>query len=394
MVAGNDQAVARTKKGEDGARMGKREQTKFIPINIPLLGKEEKEAVMAVLDSGILTNASYEGGKYVREFEGKVRAKVGTKHAIAVNSGTAALHTSLAAYGVGHGDEVIVPAFTFEATANVVLACGAQPVFADIREDYNIDPDDVRRKVGKKTKAIIPVDVYGYPADLDEIREIADRSSIKMIEDAAESLGAEYHGRPAGKTDHAGCFSLYATKVITSGEGGAITTDDDEFADTVRMVRNHGMRDGYDTRVLGFNYRMPELLAAIASVQMDRLDGYVEKRRKNSRELTDRIGGLKGVGLTQRATDRTHVWYLYTAFMERKRDEVRQKLRARGVGATPYWESPVSKMPLYRKLGFGDVRVPMADRAARHVLSLPVHPGLGSKEMEYVADEFVKAVRG
>jgi perosamine synthetase len=371
-----------------------RREMKPIPINIPLIGKEEKEAVMAVLDSGILTNASYEGGKYVREFEAKVRAKVGTKHAIAVNSGTAALHTSLAAYGVGPGDEVIVPAFTFEATANVVLACGAEPVFADIKEDYNIDPDDVRRKVGKKTKAIIPVDVYGYPADLDEIREIADKASIKMIEDAAESLGAEYHGRPAGKTDHSGCFSLYATKVITSGEGGAITTDDDEFADLARMVRNHGMRDGYDTRVLGFNYRLPEVLAAIASVQMDRLDGYVEKRRKNASALTEQIAGLEGVGLRQRATDRTHVWYLYTVFLEEKRDGVREKLRARGVGAAAYWESPVSQMPLYKKLGFGEVKVPMAERAAGHVLSLPVHPGLGAEEIDYVATEFVKAVRG
>jgi dTDP-4-amino-4,6-dideoxygalactose transaminase len=213
---------------------------KFIPINIPLLGKEEKEAVQAVLDSGALTNASYEGGKYVREFEAKLKAKVRTKHAIAVSSGTAALHTSLVAYGIGTGDEVIVPAFTFEATANVVLACGARPVFADIKDDYNIDPGDVRKKLGRKTKAIIPVDVYGYPADLDEIGEMAEKSGVKVIEDAAESLGAEYRGRPAGKTDQAGCFSLYATKVITSGEGGAITTDDDEFADKVRLVGTTG----------------------------------------------------------------------------------------------------------------------------------------------------------
>jgi perosamine synthetase len=367
---------------------------KFIPINIPLLGKEEKDAVQAVLDSGLLTNASYEGGKYVKEFEGKLEAKVRTKHAIAVNSGTAALHTSLVAYGIGQGDEVIVPAFTFEATANVVLACGAKPVFADIKEDYNIDPRDVRKKVGRKTKAIIPVDVYGYPADLDEIREIADGSSIKVIEDAAESLGAEYHLRPAGKTDHAGCFSLYATKVITSGEGGAITTDDDEFADLARMVRNHGMREGYDTRVLGLNYRMPELLAAIASVQMDRLDGYIAARRKNSKALTELITPLKGVELRQDSTDRKHVWYLYTTFIAKKRDEVRQRLRARGVGAAAYWELPVNRMPLYKDLGFGGLKLPMAESAAGHVLSLPVHPGVKAQELEFVAAEFLKAVRG
>jgi perosamine synthetase len=367
---------------------------KFIPINIPLLGKEEKDAVQEVLDSGALTNASYEGGKFVREFEGKLKAKVGTRHAIAVNSGTAALHTSLAAYGIGPGDEVIVPAFTFEATANVVLACGAKPVFADIKGDYNIDPRDVRKKVGKKTKAIIPVDVYGYPADLDEIREIADKSAVKVIEDAAESLGAEYHGRPTGKTDQSGCFSLYATKVITSGEGGAITTDDDDFADLARLVRNHGMRGGYDTRVLGFNYRMPELAAAIASVQMDRLDGYVEARRRNAKTLTELISNVKGVELRQDATDRTHVWYLYTLFLAKKRDEIIQKLRARGVGAAAYWETPVNRMPLYKRLGFAGLELPAALSAAGHVLSLPVHPGVNEADIEFIAEEFAKAVKG
>lgn len=365
----------------------------FIPINIPLLGKEEKDAVMAVLDSGLLTNASYEGGKFVKEFEGKLKARVGTKHAIAVNSGTAALHTSLAAYEIGPGDEVIVPAFTFEATANVVLACGAKPVFADIKEDYNIDPADVLKKVNKKTKAIIPVDVYGYPSDLDEIREIADRHSLKVIEDAAESLGAEYKGRPTGKTDHSGCFSLYATKVITSGEGGAITTDDDEFADRARLVRNHGMQAGYDTRVLGFNFRLPEMAAAVASVQMDRLDGYIEARKKNSKALTETISQTKGVELRQESDDRRHVWYLYTVFLAKRRDEVMKKLRANGVGAAVYWETPVNMMPLYERLGYATNTLPVAQSAAAHVLSLPVHPGVKEPEIQYIAQEFAKAVR-
>ena len=182
----------------------------------------------------------------------------------------------------------------------------------------------------KKTKAIIPVDVYGYPADLDEVREIADKHSIKVIEDAAESLGAEYKGRPTGKTDHSGCFSLYATKVITSGEGGAITTDDDEFADRVRLVRNHGMQAGYDTRVLGFNYRMPEMAAAIASVQMDRLDGYIEARRRNSKALTETISRMKGAELRQDSSDSKHVWYLYTVFLAKK--EGRGHEEAQGAG--------------------------------------------------------------
>jgi perosamine synthetase len=367
---------------------------KFIPINVPLLGKEEKDAVMAVLESGLLTNASYEGGRCVREFEAKLRSRAGTKHAVAVNSGTAALHASLVAYGVGPGDEVIVPAFTFEATANVVLACGAKPVFADIRDDYNVDPADVKKKVTRKTKAIIPVDVYGYPADIDEVREIADRRSLKVIEDAAESLGAEYRGRAKGKTDHSACFSLYATKVITSGEGGAITTDDDEFADRVRLVRNHGMKKGYDTQVLGFNFRMPEVSAAIASIQMDRLDAYVAARTRNSEALTQAIGDTEGVRLTQTAADRKHVWYLYTLFVSKRRDEVMQRLRAAGIGAAAYWETPVNRMPLYRRLGYSGARVPKAVRAAGHVLSLPVHPGVTGPEIGLIGEEFVKAVRG
>jgi perosamine synthetase len=367
---------------------------KFIPINIPILGKEEKEAAMAVLDSGMLTSASYEGGKYVREFESKLARKVKTKHALAVSSGTAALHTSLVAYGIGHGDEVIVPAFTFEATANVVLASGARPIFADVKPDYNIDPDDVRRKITKKTRAVIPVDVYGYPADLDEVREIADKASMRVIEDAAESLGAEYHGRPAGKTDHAGCFSLYATKVITSGEGGAITTDDDDFADAARLVRNHGMRKGYDTSILGFNYRMPEIQAAIASVQMDRLDSYVKARTNNARALTERLSGVKGVELTQASPDRTHVWYLYTVLLSRKRAQVMKWLREKGIGAAAYWETPVNRMPLYERMGCSELKLPMAYRAAAGVLSLPVHPGVKQEDIEYIANQFIAAVKG
>jgi len=186
------------------------------------------------------------------------------------------------AYNVKEGDEVIIPAFTFEATANVVVACSAKPVFADIQSDYTIDPRDVERKITSRTKAIIPVHLYGYPVDMDEIREIAQRHSVRVIEDAAESLGAEYRGRQTGDTNDAGCFSLYATKVITSGEGGAISTNDDGLAEKLRMMRNHGMKEGYDTRILGYNFRMSEVAAAIASVQMDRLSEFIDARRRNA----------------------------------------------------------------------------------------------------------------
>jgi len=366
---------------------------KFIPINKPVLGEWEKKAAASVLDSGIMTDASYAGGKNVQDFERKLAAQIGVKHAVAVNSGTAALQTSLMAYNVKAGDEVIIPAFTFEATANVVIACSARPVFADIQSDYTIDPNDVRKKITKKTKAIIPVHLYGYPVDLDELREIAEANSVRLIEDAAESLGAEYKGTQIGRTKDAGCFSLYATKVITSGEGGAITTDDDELADKLRMMRNHGMRDGYDTRILGYNFRLPEISAAIASVQMDRLSEFVTARRKNAAGLNDLLSGIGGASMLQTKKDRTHIWYLYTLRLEKARDKVNERLRANGVGSAIYWKTPVNRMHLYAEMGYGDLDLPAVYDASDHVISLPVHPLVTEEELHYVADQFRAALK-
>lgn len=365
----------------------------FIPINKPILGDEEKAAVGEVLAGGKLTDASFEGGKCVREFEDKVRKLVGTKHAVAVNSGTAALHTALLALGVKAGDEVAIPSFTFVATANVVLACGAKPVFVDTKEDYNIDPAGLRSAITKKTKAIIPVHLYGYPADMDEVREIASSRSVAVVEDAAESLGAEYRGKQTGSMSDAGCFSLYATKVVTSGEGGAITTDDDEMAEKLRLVRNHGMVHGYDTRRLGFNYRLPEMSAALVSVQMDKLQGFLKARAKNVALLRKRTADVEGAKFTQDATDRTHVYYLYTLYLRRNRDKVLKALNAAGIGAAVYFKTPVHKTPLYDSLGYGRRSLPMTEAAAKHVISLPVHPGMAAADVERVADEFTKAAR-
>lgn len=363
----------------------------FIPINLPLLGRAEKRKVQAVLDSGLLTDSSYEGGAMVREFESKVARLLKVKHVIAVNSGTAALHSALLALGIKEGDEVIVPSFTFVATANVVLACGAKPVFVDNRADYNIDPKGVEAAITKKTKAVIPVHLFGYPADMDEVNEIAAKHSLRVIEDAAESLGAEYKGKQTGTLSDIGCFSMYATKVATTGEGGALSTDDDELADRLRLVRNHGMLHGYDSRRLGFNYRLPEVLAAIGSAQMDRLEGFVRKRTRNARYLNDRLGEVDGATFTQTEADRTHVFYLYTLYLRKNRDKVMQRLRGRGVGASVYFKTPVHQTPLYVELGASKTRLREAERDASHVLSLPVHPGISSEGMVRVADEFLEA---
>lgn len=366
----------------------------FIPINKPVLGEEERKAAMSVLESGMLTDASYAGGKNVQEFERKLASYIGVKHAIAVNSGTASLQTSLMAYNVGPGDEVMIPAFTFEATANVVIACSAKPVFVDVQSDYTIDPTDIKRKITKRTKAIIPVHLYGYPVDLQEVKEIAAANSVRVVEDAAESLGAEYKGTQIGRTRDAACFSLYATKVITSGEGGAITTDDDELADKLRMMRNHGMKDGYDTRILGYNFRMPEMQAAIASVQMDRLPRFIESRRKNARALNDLLTGIPGVSMRQTKTDRTHIWYLYTVHIDKDRDRVNERLRSAGVGAVVYWKTPVNRMELYAKLGYAGIDLPKVYDACDHVLSLPVHPLVSDEQIEYIGAQVRAAVNG
>jgi dTDP-4-amino-4,6-dideoxygalactose transaminase len=312
---------------------------------------------------------------------------------IALNSGTAALHASLTACDVGKGDEVILPSFTFVSTANVVVACGGRPVFADIRKDYNIDPDDVKRKITRRTKAIIPVHLYGYPADMDELREIARRRSVRVIEDAAESLGAEYRGKQTGSLSNAGCFSLYATKVVTSGEGGAVSTNEDEIAQRIRIIRNHGMVEGYDTRVLGYNFRMTEISAAVASAQMDKLSRFIQRRRENASFLTDQLRGLRGATLTQTSEDRTHVWYLYTLRIYKNRDKVLDRLRSRAIGASVYFKTPLHKTPFYRNLGYSKLRLRVTEDSASHVISVPVHPGLTEDEREYEAKELKEALR-
>ncbi len=363
----------------------------FIPINVPLIGEREKRAVLSVLDSGMLTDSSFEGGKRVRQLEGKIGKLVGSKHVVAVNSGTAALHCCMLALEIKKGDEVILPSFTFVSTANVVLACGGKPVFADNKRDYNVDPGAIAKLVTRRTKAIMPVHLYGYPADMDEINEIADKHSIPVIEDAAESLGAEYKGKQTGSLSHAGCFSLYATKVVTSGEGGAVSTNDGAFADKLRLVRNHGMLHGYDSRHLGFNYRLTEMSAAIGAVQMHRLGGFLKARKRNAEYLNERVSKLPGVEFTQDAGDRSHVFYLYTLALKRKRDEILDRLHKRGIGAAVYFKMPVHRTPLYAKLGYGRLKLKNADYDSKHVISLPVHPGLGRRDMSRIAHEFVDA---
>jgi perosamine synthetase len=395
----------------------------MIPINRPWLSDEEKREILMVLDEGILTSPALEGGKRVQEFESLLRRYLKIKHVIAVNSGTSALLAALLALGLKEGDEVLLPSFTFVASANSVVAAGGTPVFVDINEtDYTIDIKDLATKITKRTRAIMPVHLYGHPADLDEIAELANSNSLEIIEDACQSLGSEYRKRQTGTIGSMGCFSMYASKVLTSGEGGAITTDDDLLADQLRMIRNHGMVEGYDTKVFGLNLRLPEICAAMAKGQMKKLDEMLEKRRNNAKLLTDLLSHSDVDGLTTPTEpDDGHKkfnWYLYTVALGSRqtgdkintpdlpghpgcRDLIRDEMvNSAKIGVAVYYDPPVHLTPYYRELV--QSRLPYQSRempnnlkttewASRHVLSLPVHPLLSADDIEYIANSFKSA---
>lgn len=367
----------------------------MISINKPQIGEQEIEAVVRILKSGILTNHSG-NGPAVKQFEAEFGEFAKAKHAITVNNGTAALHMALLANGVTSGDEVILPSFTFTATAEAVALTGAKPVFADIDPGtYNVDPEKIDASIGAKSKVILPVDLYGLPSNMQVIREIAEKHGLTVIEDAAQAHGAVYQGRPPGSFADMACWSFYATKNITTGEGGMITTDHDEYAEKLRCIRRHGEKEGYKSVMLGHNYRMPELEAALGCVQLRKLPGFLEKRRRNARLLTERLGDIRRLDLPKEPPDGKHSWYLYTVRLRDADSTVRNavvdELRKRSVGATVYYHTPIHTMPYYRQ--FGEHRLPETERAAQQVFSLPVHPSLTFEQMNYIASSVEHVVQ-
>ena len=340
-----------------------------IPINIPIIEKEEINEVHSVLSEKSLTSAANEGGKRVQEFEKLLSSYVGSKYAIAVNSGTAALQAALYALDIKNGDEVLLPSFTFVATANSVISVGAKPVFVDVLpENFTMDPNDLKKKITKKTKAIIPVHLYGNFAYMHEISEQAKKYNLEIIEDAAQSLGTTYKNKHSGTFSRVGCFSLYAAKVITSGEGGAIITDEKQLFEKLRKIRNHGMVHGYDTRILGLNFRLPEISAAIAKIQMKKLPNFLKKREKNARILSELLNDLDFVLPSERSGVKVN-WYLYT-ITTKNRDKLLKQLNSKGIGAAAYYSIPVHRTPFFNK----KTSLPITDWAASSVLSIPVHP--------------------
>jgi dTDP-4-amino-4,6-dideoxygalactose transaminase len=362
----------------------------LIPINRPWIDNEEKQEIIKVLDENALTSAARDGGKRVQEFESSLRSFLDVKHVIAVNTGTAALHAALLALDIKADDEILLPSFTFVATANSVVASGAKPVFVDINtKDYTIDLQDLKRKISKKSKAILPVHLYGHPSDLYELNEIANQYSLYIIEDACQSLGSIYKNKQTGTFGTMGCFSMYAGKVMTSGEGGAIVTNDDKIADTLKMIRNHGMVEGYDTRILGLNYRLPELSAAIAKIQMKKLKTFLNLRRRNSlllSNLLETIISKYNIKIPEEDQIKKFNWYLYTLAFNNSdninlRDYIKKKLIENGIGVAVYYDPPVHKTPFYERFSMNN-DLQNTNWSSKHVLSLPVHPGVSEMDIQ------------
>ena len=346
----------------------------IIPAAKPLIGEEEREAVDRVLQSGMLAQ-----GPEVATFENEFSAVVAGRNCIAVNSGTSGLHMALIAAGIKPGNEVIVPSFTFAATANTVALTGATPVFVDIDpRTFNIDPLAIEAAVTPRTRAIQPVHLYGQPAAMKEIMAIAGRHNLLVLEDAAQAHMASLDGTPVGAFGIAGVFSFYPTKNMTSGEGGMISTASDEVARQCRLLRNQGMEKRYANEIVGFNTRMTDIHAAIGRVQLTKLAGWTEQRRSNAKFLDE---NLKGVIVPYVAPGAFHVYHQYTIrIMGHDRDAFAAEMTKRGVGNGVYYPTPVHRLP-----SFGhNFDLPETTRVTTEVLSIPVHPSLSKRDLETI----------
>lgn len=345
-------------------------------------------AVTDVLDSG-----QYVLGETVDAFERSFAAHCGTRHAVAVNTGTSALHLALLAAGVGPGDEVVTVAMTFVATAAAILYAGATPRFVDVDPvTWTMDPVALEAAVTPRTKAIIPVHLHGRLANMAPIREIARRCGAVLIEDAAQAHGASDRGQRAGSLGDLGCFSFYPGKNLGAcGEGGAVVTDVDELAAKLRMLRDWGQSERYRHVVRGFNYRMDAVQAAVLDVKLRHLDGWTAGRRAVAAAYDRRLA-VRGI-VRARAAGSEHVWHVY-AVRAADRDAVRRKLADAGVATGIHYPVPVHLQPAYSDLGYGPGDLPVSERLAREFLSLPIYPELGSEQIAYVCDALEDAVVG
>jgi len=368
-----------------------------IPVCVPsLLGRE----LDYVVDC-IKTNWISSKGRYVREFEEKFAEYIGVKHAITTTSGTTALHLALTSIGVNKGDEVILPAFTMISTAFAIVYCSAKPVLVDSEpETWNMDVSQIEEKITDRTKAIMVVHIYGHPVDMDPVMKIADEYSLYVIEDAAEAHGAEYRGRKAGSIGHVGCFSFYANKIITTGEGGMIVTNDDEIAERARFIKDLYFPKGkriYLHEDIGFNYRMTNLQAAIGLAQLERIDDFVEMRRRNAYLYNEYLKDVGGIGLPPEKPLAKNVYWLYSILVEpdfgMSRDKLMEELDKRGIETRPFF-IPMHKQPVFRKMGlFEGESYPVAEELSNKGMHLPSSSSLKEEEIRYVVD-CIKEIKG
>ena len=374
---------------------------KMIPYSTQDISEADIRAVVAVLRSKWLTQ-----GPAVERFEKAVAKKVGAKFAVAFNSGTAALHAAYFAAGIGKGDEVIVPALTFAATANAALYLGAKPVFADSdSETGTISIEDTQKKITKKTKVIVAVDYGGRPADLREFRALAKKHKLVFIEDAAQALGAEYRGSPVGTQADMTMFSFHPVKSITTGEGGVITTNSEKYANALKLFRSHGISKNARTfarknrgawyqemQALGFNYRMPEMSAALGESQLKRLRSFITKRRAAARRYDKLLENISGLMLPRKERQyEKSAWHLYPIHLRRipQRDEVFEKLRSAGIGVQVH-HVPVYTHLYYEKLGYKKGLCPKAEAFSAAEISIPLFPDITRKQQAYIAETLRK----
>ena len=352
--------------------------TEFIPAAKPLIGEEERLAVDRVLQSGMVAQGP-EVVAFEREFADHFVEGLPT---VAVNSGTSGLHLGLLAAGVGPGDEVIVPSFTFAATANAVALTGATPVFADIEpETFSLDPVAVEAAITERTRGVLPVHLYGHPARMTELSAIAAARGVALYEDAAQAHGAALHGRPVGTFGEMAMFSLYPTKNMTSGEGGMVITRDEAVARRVRLLRNQGMERQYENEVIGYNARMTDIHAAIGRVQLNKVDGWTAKRRSNAAFLDAHLSNVVTPTVVDGAT---HVYHQYTVRIADDRDGFVRALKdEHGIGSGVYYPIPNHRLPSLAHFAPG-LDLPETERASREVLSLPVHPSLTDEHLDRI----------
>ena len=373
---------------------------KFIPVNEPDIPNLSRQYINEALDTGWISSA----GKFLEQFEKEFAKYIGTKYAVAVTSGTAALHLALLALKIGPGDEVIVPAFTMGATWLTVIYVGAKPVFVDCEpETYNIDPQLIEAKITKRTKAIVPVDYAGRPDALSEFHTLAKKRRLVFIEDAAQALGATYRGRPVGTQADMTMFSFHPVKSITTGEGGVIVTDNEDYARAMRLFRSHGISKDATTfarknhgawyqemQALGFNYRMPEMSAALGESQLKRLDTFITKRRAAAKRYDKLFKNVPGLILPP--PERIHeksAWHLYPVRLApriaHKRDEVFAKLREAGIGVQVH-HVPVHLHVFYEKLGYKKGLCPNAEAFVASEISIPLFPNITLKQQQFIAN--------